>query len=216
MPIQPQRTRSLVRIKRKLPTGKLVTHYQKRRPAPAKCALCKKPLLAVPRETQIKFRNIPKSLKRPERPYGGFLCSACARQKMIEKTPNVKYEKIEPGRLVVKTAGREAGKIAVIIEKINNNFVLVDGQVKRRACNISHLATLDKIINVTNSSTKAEIEKELEKLGYTTSSAKSVKVKAETAKEKPKRQRTLKKQEKPKVKKENPEKKISKKQSKNN
>jgi large subunit ribosomal protein L14e len=51
---------------------------------------------------------------------------------------------IEPGRIVLKIAGRETGKYAVIVENINDNFVLITGPksitgVKRRKCNIDHI-----------------------------------------------------------------------------
>jgi large subunit ribosomal protein L14e len=51
---------------------------------------------------------------------------------------------IEPGRIVLKIAGREAGKYAVIVENINDNFVLITGPksvtgIKRRKCNIDHI-----------------------------------------------------------------------------
>jgi len=51
---------------------------------------------------------------------------------------------IEPGRICLKIAGRESGHYAVIVEKINDNFVLITGPktitgVKRRKCNIEHL-----------------------------------------------------------------------------
>jgi len=50
----------------------------------------------------------------------------------------------EPGRICLKIAGREAGKYAVVVEKIDDNFVLITGPktitgVKRRKCNIDHL-----------------------------------------------------------------------------
>ena len=43
---------------------------------------------------------------------------------------------IEIGRICYKIAGRESGKVAVVVDKINDNFVFVDGQVKRKRCNI--------------------------------------------------------------------------------
>jgi large subunit ribosomal protein L14e len=51
---------------------------------------------------------------------------------------------MERGRVVVKIAGREAGKYAVIIENKEDGFVLITGPksitgVKRRKCNIEHI-----------------------------------------------------------------------------
>ena len=47
----------------------------------ARCAICKKPLHGIPKEV----RKLPTSKKRVERPYGGNLCSKCARNLINEK-----------------------------------------------------------------------------------------------------------------------------------
>lgn len=53
----------------------------------------------------------------------------------------------EPGRVAVKTLGREAGHHCVVVEVIDHSYVLVDGiKVRRRRANIHHLApTPDKL-----------------------------------------------------------------------
>ena len=73
---QPHRTRSLRRKQVRTPGGRLVIHYKKRRPKIAHCATCKKPLKGIPRERPYIMHKLPKTKKRPERPYGGILCSA--------------------------------------------------------------------------------------------------------------------------------------------
>ena len=50
------------------------------------------------------------------------------------------------GRICVKTAGRDAGKIAVVLSAPNKNRVLVDGQVRRKNCNILHLEPTAKTV----------------------------------------------------------------------
>ncbi|MBI2665428.1 50S ribosomal protein L34e [Candidatus Woesearchaeota archaeon] len=67
------------------PGSRTVIHYRERKPSRAKCALCKGILAGVPREMSSTMRNISKSAKKPERPYGGYLCSACTKQLLIEK-----------------------------------------------------------------------------------------------------------------------------------
>jgi large subunit ribosomal protein L34e len=64
----------------KTPGAKNVVHYRERKPNKAVCGSCKKPLAGVPRERPAKMANLPKTTKRPERPYGGVLCSACTRK----------------------------------------------------------------------------------------------------------------------------------------
>ncbi|MBS3126783.1 50S ribosomal protein L34e [Candidatus Woesearchaeota archaeon] len=63
----------------KTPGGRTTLHYRQRKPSKAICASCKKQLAGVPRELPSIMRNLPKTKKRPERPYGGVLCSACMR-----------------------------------------------------------------------------------------------------------------------------------------
>jgi large subunit ribosomal protein L34e len=59
-------------------------HYKQRKPNKKICGNCGKVLHGVPHLTQTKFKNLPKTKKRPERPYGGVLCSACMRKKLAE------------------------------------------------------------------------------------------------------------------------------------
>lgn len=61
------------------------THYKKRKPAHTKCAVCGAELKGVPRERPKKMQTMAKSKKKPERKYGGNLCSKCARKKIIEE-----------------------------------------------------------------------------------------------------------------------------------
>ena len=59
--------------------------YKKRKPDKAICSKCGKVLAGVPRERPHIMRNLPKTKKRPERPYGGVMCSACTRRMIIAK-----------------------------------------------------------------------------------------------------------------------------------
>ncbi len=43
------------------------------------------------------------------------------------------------GRICVKIAGRDAGRTCVIIDVLEDGYVLVDGQTRRRKCNVRHL-----------------------------------------------------------------------------
>ncbi|MFH0936160.1 MAG: 50S ribosomal protein L14e [Candidatus Woesearchaeota archaeon] len=70
----------------------------------------------------------------------------------------------EVGRLCVKTAGREAGLKVIIVDIIDKNFVLIDGQVKRKKCNISHLEPLPQVIKIKKNASTDEVKKEFEKL----------------------------------------------------
>ncbi len=78
------KNRSFRKVKVKL-ADRVATHYRKRNPSQAKCATCSNKLQAVPRGKPVEMQNMPKSMKRPERPYGGVLCSKCMRNVMISK-----------------------------------------------------------------------------------------------------------------------------------
>lgn len=85
MPRGMYRSRTLRRIAVKTPGGVVHTHYRQRKPQKAKCANCAKVLAGVPRELPTTMKNLPKSSKRPERPYGGVLCSSCTRTLLKNK-----------------------------------------------------------------------------------------------------------------------------------
>lgn len=53
---------------------------------------------------------------------------------------------IETGRVCIKTAGRDAGLMCVIVEKIDDVYVMIDGQTRRRKCNLVHLEMTDKVL----------------------------------------------------------------------
>ncbi len=71
---------------------------------------------------------------------------------------------IEIGRLCIKTAGRDAGKDAVIIDILEDNYVLIDGNVRRRKCNITHLEPSSRKIEIKKGASHEEVKQEFEKL----------------------------------------------------
>ncbi len=79
------RTRSWRRVIRRTPGGRVAIHFEKRKPGPARCARCGRPLGGVPRERPSRLRKLSKSAKRPERPYGGVLCSTCLAELIFEQ-----------------------------------------------------------------------------------------------------------------------------------
>jgi len=79
---------------------------------------------------------------------------------------------IEIGRICVKVAGREAGKKCVIVDIIDENFVLITGPkkltgVKRRRANIKHIEPLDKTIDIPRGASDEEVLKAIESSGLT-------------------------------------------------
>jgi large subunit ribosomal protein L14e len=75
---------------------------------------------------------------------------------------------IQVGRIIVKTNGREAGRKAVIVDLVNQNFVVITGpkpisSVKRRRCNIGHVEPTDKTISIKRDATDEEVVAAIEK-----------------------------------------------------
>jgi len=85
MPSGSRKSGTLRKVFKKTPGGKTVVHYEKGKPAQHKCANCGKKLVGIPRLRPYKMQNLAKTKKRPERPYGGYLCSSCARKKIIQE-----------------------------------------------------------------------------------------------------------------------------------
>ncbi len=74
------------------------------------------------------------------------------------------------GRICVKTAGREAGRKCVIIDIIDQNFVLITGPkqltgVKRRRANIKHLEPTEHKIEISRGASDEEVLKAIESAG---------------------------------------------------
>lgn len=52
------------------------------------------------------------------------------------------------GRVCVKLAGRDAGKKCVILNVNDDSSVLIDGQTRRRVCNVAHLEPTTQILEI--------------------------------------------------------------------
>ncbi|MGM5481828.1 MAG: 50S ribosomal protein L34e [Nanobdellota archaeon] len=89
MPEPRFRSRSLRRIKVTTPGGVNKTVFKRRKPSKHVCSQCKKPLPGTAREVPSKMKNMSKSSKRPERAFGGVLCSRCSRKKHTEKAREI-------------------------------------------------------------------------------------------------------------------------------
>lgn len=71
-------------VKVKLAKGN-TTHYRLKNRSVEKCAVCKKPLRGMKRLTRTKYKNLNKSQKKVERPFGGYMCHKCLAQKLFEE-----------------------------------------------------------------------------------------------------------------------------------
>ncbi len=73
------KSRTFRRIFKKLPGGTTKLRYEQRKPQVAHCGRCGAQLHGMPRVRAQVLATMPKSQKRPERPFGGVLCSRCLR-----------------------------------------------------------------------------------------------------------------------------------------
>ncbi len=80
-----EKSRKKRQLRVKTQKGPSKISYRERKPSAAICGECGTKLKGVPRERPYKMSNMPKTKKRPERPYGGVLCSKCTRRKIIAK-----------------------------------------------------------------------------------------------------------------------------------
>ena len=64
---------------------------------------------------------------------------------------------MEIGRLCVKIAGRDAGKKCVIVDFKDDTLVMIDGQTRRRKCNIKHIEPLDKVVKIRKNASHSDV-----------------------------------------------------------
>lgn len=72
---------------------------------------------------------------------------------------------IEIGRLCVKIAGRDAGKKALIVDILDDKFVLIDGETRRRKVNILHIEPLNQKIEIKKNAGHEDVAKALKEIG---------------------------------------------------
>ncbi len=70
---------------------------------------------------------------------------------MYEREIKGEIKMLDVGRVCVKIAGRDAGNFCVIVDRIDDSYVLIDGNVRRKKCNIIHLEPTSKILKIKKS-----------------------------------------------------------------
>ena len=64
---------------------------------------------------------------------------------------------VDIGRVCVKIAGRDAGKKCVIVDVLGKEMVMIDGETRRRKCNIAHIEPLDKKVDIKKGASHEEV-----------------------------------------------------------
>jgi len=85
MPAGKDKSRSQRKVFVKLPGGSTKMTRKPRKPSAAKCAACGGVLTGTPRLKDMEMAKLSKTQRRPERPYGGNLCSKCSKRKIISE-----------------------------------------------------------------------------------------------------------------------------------
>jgi large subunit ribosomal protein L14e len=70
---------------------------------------------------------------------------------------------IEVGRVVVKTAGRDAANYAVVVEVLDDKYVTIDGNVRRKKVNMHHIEPLNKTLDIKKGATTKDVLAAFEK-----------------------------------------------------
>ena len=106
---------------------------------------------------------------------------------------------MEIGQVCVKIAGRDAGLECVIVDVLPGNLVLIDGNTRRRKCNIKHLEPINNFLDVNKNANHDEVVAAMKAAGIRVVEAKkSSKAKSKGAKPVKKR-KALAKQEQEKL-----------------
>lgn len=99
------------------------------------------------------------------------------------------------GRICMKIAGRDAGKYCVVVDNMEEPYVMIDGMTRKKRCNKKHLEVLSKTVSIKKGADTATIIASLKKEGFAIADKK-----ASTKERKEKTQRPIKQ----KIKKEKP------------
>ncbi|MFX1453130.1 MAG: 50S ribosomal protein L14e [Promethearchaeota archaeon] len=68
------------------------------------------------------------------------------------------------GRLCVKTMGREAGYMCVVVDIVDKNYLLIDGlKVRRRRVNYKHIEPIAETIDIKKGASHDQVEVAIKK-----------------------------------------------------
>lgn len=67
----------------------------------------------------------------------------------------------EVGRVCLKIAGRDANQYCVIVKKVDDTFVMVDGQTRRKKVNIKHIEPTQATVDIKEDADHEAVKKAL-------------------------------------------------------
>jgi len=71
------RSKAQARKKLKTPSNRNITHYWRKKPSKAHCAICKKPLQSIPRLRPSEMKKTNLTSRRANRIESGRYCAKC-------------------------------------------------------------------------------------------------------------------------------------------
>ena len=77
------KSRTFSRVKKRA-ISRLVTHYNKKKPAKSHCGTCGTVLSGVALN-HVTIKKLSKTQRRPQRPFGGVLCARCSRETLKKR-----------------------------------------------------------------------------------------------------------------------------------
>lgn len=96
----------------------------------------------------------------------------------------------EVGRVCMKIAGRDARKKCVVVDVLDNMYVMIDGETRRRKCNIAHLEPLNLAIDLKANANNEDVVKALKEQGIVCDEKKNAQKQPQP---RPKKQKVVKK-----------------------
>ena len=89
---------------------------------------------------------------------------------------------MEVGRVCVKIAGRDSNLRCVIIDVLDEKYVMIDGQTRRKKANIAHLEPLNEVLKIKKNESHDAIAKIFAEKGFEMKSKNTKAKKAKTEK----------------------------------
>jgi large subunit ribosomal protein L14e len=87
------------------------------------------------------------------------------KDKPLAKPAKEEADLFEIGRLCIKTSGEEKGRECVVVDILGKTFMLIDGNVKRRKCNIMHLRPTSNLLGIKKNASTSEVKEVMRKEG---------------------------------------------------
>lgn len=86
------------------PGGRIIVRYKYKKHSKHVCAICKKELSGKPAGRPVEISRLAKSERRPERPFGGMLCSKDTRM-VLSYRAKLRHELIKTDDVPISLRG---------------------------------------------------------------------------------------------------------------